>query len=149
MSGERPRSRRDDLFNELMQHARSLLEKRGGFYPIAYGSHAIGAPRLFATVAPQSEPTASEYRAELERMLRILVRTEEPPIELVGIAVDSIMTNPTTGARGDAILCHLEGRGDARAMECIAYYRIVDGRLEIDAPFAQSGPLRFFGGAES
>lgn len=128
-----------------MQHARFLLEKRGAFYPIAYASHAIGAPRAFGTVAPQSEPTATEHRAELERMLRLLVQTEEPPIELVGIAVDSLMANPSTGVKSDAILVHLEGRGDVEATECITYYRLVDGKLETDEPLAQSGPLRFFG----
>ena len=50
------------------------------------------------------------------------------------------------GARG-ALLGGIGARGDA--MGCIVCYRLVDGKLEIDAPFAQSGALRFLGGAES
>ena len=146
MSVERAASRRDELFDALMQHAISLLEKNGGFYPIAYVSHAIGAPRAYATVAPQEEPSVAEYRAELDRSLRQLIRSEEPPIELVGFAVDSVMTNPSTGVKGDAIFVHLEARGDTQATECFAYYRIVDGELAVDEPFAQRGEVRYFDG---
>jgi hypothetical protein len=133
-----PKQEAEDLMNELVPLAKTMLKEHGEFYPYGAGLKGDGSivhigAKIKGVDKPESKPLIDILRKDFRWAAK------EGVYKAVGVVFNVVVPLPGTNEKSDAIQICLDHLSGYSAEVFFPYKRLPGGRMEYGRVFAQNG----------